>query len=1229
MRLALPIAVALGVLAPTPSLAAEAWPAIEVRVRLDPATHLLQGRATVRLPGPTPEVMRFTLRDGLAIRSIRVGGVAVEPAVLRSEPEAGGPGDPAAGRAPRRQWSVTWPAAAEQGERSVADLEIEYDGPIAGGIEAAQDLSFVIGDRTSGTIGETGAFLAGDSGWYPDPGTPLALFPLLEVTVPEAWQVASQGDDAGTTVADGQRRTTFRGTLPAPGLSLSAGPYTVTRRDHKGRQLSTYLFAEHASLAGPYLDEAARQIDRFEALLGPYPYSKFDIVENFFSSGYGFPAYTLLGSEVFAMGERALRPGYVDHEIAHCWWGNSVYPVRGDGDWAEGITTYVANYLAMETQDRAAGAGTAARDWRRGVSQKYAVEVPAGRDYPPRRFTGKTTALDDSVGYGKPALFFHQVRLKIGDAAFFAALRRLAREHAGRQAGWDDWRSAFESESGMDLAAEFSQWLDRPGLPRLRLAGVGFRRIEAAGASFEITGTIVQEGEPYRLVLRLRARTVAGDEDETVPVAAASTPFRLRVAALPLALMLDPDWEVARHLEPVERIPGLNVTLADPTAWYIYPDAGPTTWRELAERAAAERGGRAVPASVAAREAGAVDTACALPADRSVWVLGGPDENPWFTCVAPLLAPALWQGRAGWTWHERALGPNGALLASAARPEAPGRFVSLFMAGGEAARERSRLLFFYGWDTSLLFEAGRPVERQTVEPARHPLLHVFTDLLLPEASAATTAAGVSALADPSMGGRLPGTPGQTRARDWIRQALVEAGLKPGERLLKGLDGFDDGFPILVRDLDPDNRIELVRTTASEPLALAPMIFSPPATDTLGRAVELGNLRWVGLAPKPDAGREWGEGRVSGAVVVARIGDPAATSGTDETAAIFSTVALAQSQGARAVILLDDRLSLADHGTSTSPLAPWLVYPSARAPVGRSAAGPDDLRVSGHYARLPIPAATRFDVPVLAGGVEAVRALFGRADLDEVEQPPAPLTLDLALRVRVGFLWRSYPGRNLVGVLLPEERADAGRVPVVLGAHYDHLGTAADGTLFPGAADNAAGVAALLEAARLLVARRALLRRPVLVVAFDGEEWGLRGASHLLTRLLPPGMPGVRAMINIDSVGADPFDRVALIGNTFHPRLAATARLLLPDLGVREGRDLDRFAFAHGSDHYPFHEAGVPVLDLFAADYARLHTPQDTPESVDADQVAAVARLAAALVLSAAADPSDPEREAHP
>ena len=89
-----------------------------------------------------------------------------------------------------------------------------------------------------------------------------------------------------------------------------------------------------------------RHIDRYEALHGPYPFEKFAVVENFFPTGYGFPSFTLLGSRVLRLPfipDTSLR-----HEVAHCWWGNGVFVDAAGGNWCEGLTTYVADYLAKE-----------------------------------------------------------------------------------------------------------------------------------------------------------------------------------------------------------------------------------------------------------------------------------------------------------------------------------------------------------------------------------------------------------------------------------------------------------------------------------------------------------------------------------------------------------------------------------------------------------------------------------------------------------------------------------------------------------------------------------------------------------------------------------------------------------------------------------------------------------------------------------------------------------------
>ena len=108
----------------------------------------------------------------------------------------------------------------------------------------------------------------------------------------------------------------------------------------------TYMFPKSNHLSQSYLDAIAKYISQYEALFGPYPFDKFAVVENFFSTGYGFPSYTLLGSRVIRL--PFIIHTSLGHEIAHCWWGNGVYVDYAQGNWSEGLTTYVSDVRFKE-----------------------------------------------------------------------------------------------------------------------------------------------------------------------------------------------------------------------------------------------------------------------------------------------------------------------------------------------------------------------------------------------------------------------------------------------------------------------------------------------------------------------------------------------------------------------------------------------------------------------------------------------------------------------------------------------------------------------------------------------------------------------------------------------------------------------------------------------------------------------------------------------------------------
>ena len=109
------------------------------------------------------------------------------------------------------------------------------------------------------------------------------------------------------------------------------------------------------------------------------------------------------------------------------------------------------------------------------------------------------------------------------------------------------------------------------------------------------------------------------------------------------------------------------------------------------------------------------------------------------------------------------------------------------------------------------------------------------------------------------------------------------------------------------------------------------------------------------------------------------------------------------------------------------------------------------------------------------------------------------------------------GHNVVGYL-PSGRKNAPYV--IVGAHFDHLGII-DGKVYPGADDNASGVTALLELARMFGKRhqeRGDLEANIVFVAFDGNNFSLQGSKHFVSRLgIPPG--NITCMVNMDQIGS--------------------------------------------------------------------------------------------------------------
>ena len=217
-----------------------------------------------------------------------------------------------------------------------------------------------------------------------------------------------------------------------------------------------------------------------------------------------------------------------------------------------------------------------------------------------------------------------------------------------------------------------------------------------------------------------------------------------------------------------------------------------------------------------------------------------------------------------------------------------------------------------------------------------------------------------------------------------------------------------------------------------------------------------------------------------------------------------------------------------------------------------------------------------------------------------------------------FLGEEVGGHN-VGSFVRGSDPDLYREFVVVGAHYDHLGTstrfALDPDLVasvrPGADDNASGTAAVLELARRLAASPP--PRSVLLVHFDAEEWGLVG-SRAFVRRPPVPTSAIVFMLNLDMVGRLYGRDVLIDGTAADPSTRALGDSVAKALGVRAARTS---MSAGRSDHAAFIPIGVPALSLTSGFHGDYHRVTDIPARIDIPGLTRIVDVAEGIVRAAA------------
>lgn len=200
-------------------------------------------------------------------------------------------------------------------------------------------------------------------------------------------------------------------------------------------------------------------------------------------------------------------------------------------------------------------------------------------------------------------------------------------------------------------------------------------------------------------------------------------------------------------------------------------------------------------------------------------------------------------------------------------------------------------------------------------------------------------------------------------------------------------------------------------------------------------------------------------------------------------------------------------------------------------------------------------------------------------------------------VRLMLAW--VQATNVIGVIegtdpiLKEEF-------IVLGAHYDHLGyqlEEGERVYYPGADDNASGVAAIIELAKYFSQEVNRPRRSLIFIAFDAEESGLLGASHFVSTLSEETQSKIKAMFSFDMVGMYEANGNLDLkgmgtienGDKLVKELSAVHDISLSNLSANIERR---------TDTYPFGKVGIPAVHVFTGLKSPYHKPEDKFDLLD-------------------------------
>jgi hypothetical protein len=287
--------------------------------------------------------------------------------------------------------------------------------------------------------------------------TPAAFY-QVHLTAPADLVVATSGSIVQTTDNGDGTRTWVAAAGPMRDFYIAmSADYQVASETVDGTQVNSYYRSSQAEGGKLALQYAVDALRLFSQDFGPYPYTQLDVIATpTTAGGIEYPGAIVVAQKLYD------RPGgffevATAHEVAHQWWYGMVGSNQIDEPWLDESLTGYSEYIYYQAVDGQAAANVIKKQV---FEDPYQQAVEDGRD---RAVAGPVASFTDrdyvAMVYAKGPLFFDAVRARIGDQAFFAALRSYLAAHRYGVAHGTDLIQAFDSASPKKIDDLYNFWI--------------------------------------------------------------------------------------------------------------------------------------------------------------------------------------------------------------------------------------------------------------------------------------------------------------------------------------------------------------------------------------------------------------------------------------------------------------------------------------------------------------------------------------------------------------------------------------------------------------------------------------------------------------------------------------------------------------------------------------------------------------------------------------------------